>query len=413
MKKILLITYYWPPSGGVGVLRWLHMANELAKMGYSITVLHPKHAVYPQIDLQLNEQLHSTINELAVPIFEPQQILNKIRPNKETSGNSAFQTSKNPLQNLVLHIRANYFIPDARMFWITPASKFLKTHLAKESYNFIISNGPPHTCHVIGYNAKQTLPSAKWIADFRDPWQEIDYFAQLPLTKQKRKKHTQLEQKIIQHADVITTVSPSWKTLFEKKGAKRVEYFTNGFSSKLFSTTHAKKTNSIFTIRHIGSIDESRNPAQLWNVLKQYSSIHVELVGNVSKKIQDDVSGIDTISIIEQVSHHKAIQNMQTSDALLLCNSEVGANKGRIPAKLFEYIGAKRPILYFGRLDNDAAQIIQDYALGICLSYDEQPEVIQKALEQIQKFQLPTANSIQQFSREEITAQFSRFLNEL
>lgn len=411
-KKILLITYYWPPSGGVGVLRWLHMANQLSDFGFDVTVLHPKNADYPQFDHQLSEQIHPKIKEISVPIFEPQQVLKKIRPKKETSGNTAFQSSGGFIQNLILNIRANYFIPDARMFWIKPASNFLKKHLKDNQYDFIISNGPPHTCHVIGYYAKQMQPNANWIADFRDPWQEIDYFAQLPLTAQKRKKHQELEAKIIQNADAVTTVSPSWKSLFKEKGAKRVECFTNGFSEKQFERTTLKNKQAPFTIRHIGSIDESRNPSILWETLRQFPKIQLELIGNVSQEIQQEVAKIENISVFGQINHQKAIELMQTSDALLLCNSEVGANKGRIPAKLFEYIGAKQPILYFGRLDNDAAELIQKNQFGICLPYSTDEQEVKTALSKIQNLRPNTANNITQFSRREITNQYAQFLKE-
>lgn len=411
-KKILLITYYWVPSGGVGVLRWLHFANQLAEMDFDITVLHPKKAHYPQFDFQLIHQTHQKIKTHSVPIFEPQMILNKLRPNKATSGNSAFQNSGSFIQDFILNIRANYFIPDARMFWIKPASNFLKKHLKENQYDFIISNGPPHTCHMIGYNAKQLQPSATWIADFRDPWQEIDYFDQLPLTINKRRKHQELEAKVIQNADAVTTVSPSWKSLFKEKGAKRVEYFTNGFSIQQFKTKTPSNQNNSFTIRHIGSIDESRNPSLLWKVLHHFPKIQLELIGNISSNIQKEVAEMNNISIFGQVSHQRAIELMKTSDTLLLCNNKVGANKGRIPAKLFEYIGAKQPILYFGRLDNDAAEIIQNYQLGICLPYSALEKDISVTLSKIQDFQLNENNNMIQFSRKEIAKQYAQFLNE-
>lgn len=368
-NNVLIVTYYWPPSGNVGTYRWLHHANEFAKLGVNTTIFKPQNPFYETVDKQLNSQVHPCITVLEHPILEPNRLFAKLS-RSSTKQSMSKSTKRSLFQRLSLFVRANYFIPDARMLWIHPSVGFLQNQI--EQFDTIITTGPPHSCHLIGMQLKQKHPQIQWIADFRDPWLEIDYFNQLPINKKSLQKHISLEKKVLQTADAVTTVSPSWKSLLESKGAKQVFCFTNGYRKEDFAEQKSHR-NKTFTIRHMGTLSEDRNPKQLWSALRQSNEqVSVECYGDVAHSIHEEVKNIKQVSIHKQVHHQKAIELMQSADALLLCNSQLGANKGRIPAKLFEYLGAKKPIIYIGKKNNDAYDVLTQLNAGICYEYKDQ-----------------------------------------
>ena len=243
---------------------------------------------------------------------------------------------------------------------------------------------------------------------------------------ESKKKHDILEKKVLTKADLVTTVSPSWKDLFQEKGAGNVEVFTNGYEKALFKRQPDQQErlqeqiddeNELFFLRHVGSMDESRNPQNLWDSLTDLhnmddSGLQVELIGDISTPVLNKISSIQFVKSIPAVSHAAAIKLMQTSDALLLCNNRSGANKGRIPAKFFEYVGAQRPILYFGEVDNDCARLISQNKLGIVLPYNADKTEISQGIQAIKTFKLPT-QMLHQYTREEISKKFDKQLNQL
>ncbi|VAW26277.1 TPR/glycosyl transferase domain protein, partial [hydrothermal vent metagenome] len=195
MKKALIITYYWPPAGGSGVQRWLKFVKYFRDFGIEPIVFTVKNPHYQILDKSLAKEIPKGIEILKQPIWEPNNIVSFfVKKNNETVG----FLNPNPsfFGKLAQYIRANYFIPDARKFWIKPSVKYLKNYLSKNEIDVIITTGPPHSTHLIGLKLKQKL-AVKWIADFRDPWTEIDYFHQLPLTKKSIIKHKYLERRVL------------------------------------------------------------------------------------------------------------------------------------------------------------------------------------------------------------------------
>ena len=127
------------------------------------------------------------------------------------------------------HIRANYFIPDARKYWIKPSVKYLQKYLSENKIDAIITTGPPHSLHLIGLELKKKT-KVKWIADFRDPWTEIDYFHQLPLTKRAIKRHHKFEKEVLANADGSIVIGKTMKDNY-KEFSKNIYVVTNGYDS--------------------------------------------------------------------------------------------------------------------------------------------------------------------------------------
>ncbi|MEM6773180.1 MAG: glycosyltransferase, partial [Bacteroidota bacterium] len=239
-KKLLLITYYWPPCGGVAVQRWLKHVKYLGEFGWDVVVYTADGADYPSRDDALLQEVPDNVQVIRQPIWEPYGIYRKLTGRKEGEQmQSAFNVEdKKPslMQRLAVWVRSNYFIPDARKFWVRPSVRFLKEWLAEHSVDAVVTNGTPHSCHLIGLALRQSFPNLPWLADFRDPWTGIDYFSTLPLGTRARAKHEKLERQVMQQADFITTVSWTWQKDFEQiSGKANVGVVTNGYDAPQFA----------------------------------------------------------------------------------------------------------------------------------------------------------------------------------
>ena len=235
-KKILIITYYWPPSGGPGVQRWLKFVKYLPEFGWKPTVFIPENPSYPIVDESLSKEVSDELEIIKTKIWEPYQIAEffgkdnkKFKAGQFDVGNNQSWKSK-----LSIWVRGNFFIPDARVFWVQPSAKFLKKYLKENHFDAFVTTGPPHSMHLIGLELKKEFPRIKWIADFRDPWTEISYYKHLKLTKSADQKHRNLEQQVFEKADITLATSFSDAENFRQKGANAF-CITNGFDSEVKS----------------------------------------------------------------------------------------------------------------------------------------------------------------------------------
>ena len=191
MKKILIITYYWPPKGGVGVQRWLKLAKYLSREGYDITIYTAKDGETSLEDNALSKSVPSELTVIERKIFEPQKLFS-LFGKKKFSSDFLLAKKKNLFKRILFWIRANFFVPDARAFWVKPSSRYLNKYLNENPVDVVISTGPPHSMHLIAMKLKRKH-SFRWIADFRDPWTNIEYFDNLPLMQSVINKHKRLE----------------------------------------------------------------------------------------------------------------------------------------------------------------------------------------------------------------------------
>jgi len=374
--KILLITYYWPPASSVGVRRWLRFVQYLNKSDYNITIVCPEGASYPSQDEQLPREIDGT-SLLPVPIWEWRDLYDKLTgsTNKKRDSKSPdklFYTDKrkqSSLQRLSLWIRANIVVPDARASWIKPCTRAINSYLKTEHCDLIISTGPPHSCHVIGAKIKASHPKIKWLVDFRDPWTGGANFGVLPLTSWGRKKHLSLEQRVLRTADIVTTVSWTWQEQLRDLGAKDVRLITNGYDPKDFAKRHSSRDHNTFTISHVGTLFSDRAAAVFWETVSTWVSshsdikkrVHVRLVGRISEDIASIVHAYhldDHVTYVGSVSPAAAITEIKSADCLLLIVNKSIDYKGRIPAKVYEYLAADKPIILVGPSDADIHLVI-------------------------------------------------------
>lgn len=384
MKKVLIISYYWPPAGGISVLRSLKIAKYLNRLEWEPIIFTAKDAQYPYFDKSNILDIPEGITIIKRPIFEPFNIFKRItgRGKDDTLNNILHVRDKKLgiLDKLGIWIRGNFFIPDARSLWIKPSTRFLIKYLKKNPVDAIFTDGPPHTNTVIALNIKKVL-NIPWLADFQDPWTQVDYYKLFKISNWAHKKHLKLEQEVFKYADKITTVSNSWKSDLEKIGARDVGVVYWGFDEDDFSEIHQDLDKS-FTITHIGLMGFDRNPKTLFKVLSELKSelpqfgekLRFQLVGQLDYEIISTLKEYkleDSITNFGMIKRESVLQKIVNSQLLLLLLNQADNIKGRLPGKMFEYLAAKRPILCMGSPESDAAKILKTSQSGSCFEYDD------------------------------------------
>ncbi|MEG1592138.1 glycosyl transferase family 1 [Chryseobacterium sp.] len=426
-KKILIITYYWPPAGGPGVQRWLKFAKYLPEFGWKPIIYTPENPSYPLLDESLMKDVPEDLEIVRTKIWEPYQLAEKLNKSNKKFKAGQFDVGNNQSwkSKLSIWVRGNFFIPDARVFWVNPSTQFLEQYLKINNIETIVTSGPPHSMHLIGLNLKKKFPDLKWIADFRDPWTEISYYKHLKLTKKSDKKHRQLESEVFKTADITLATSYTDAENFRKNGANAF-CITNGFDETDASTSLSMTENaSKFTLSYIGVLEQLRNPENLWkaldNLVKTNSDLaenfNLKFVGRIDDKILKTLeksSLKEHIQNLGYVSHDKAVDEMAKSSLLLITNFPNDSSKGIIPGKIFEYLATGKQIISFGPNEADVSKILDETKVGKHFGYNDSKEIEDFILEKFELWKngnlLENTQNIEQFSRRNLTKQLSEIL---
>ena len=422
-KKVLIITYYWPPAGGSGVQRWLKFSKYLRDFEIEPVIYTIDNPSYPILDKSSESEIPKDLEILKQAIFEPYSMLSFFGRNNKKESAGFLNPNPTFLGKIVQYIRANYFIPDARKFWIEPSVNFLSNYLENNHIDAIITTGPPHSMHLIGLELKKKL-GIKWISDFRDPWTEIDYFQQLPLTKKATKKHQDLEQEVLRKSDMVVVVGETMKEKFLQH-TKRIEVLTNGFDSNENSLT--QELDQKFSITHVGLMNSDRNPTILWEVLNEISNtnlnfkndLRIKLIGKLDDAVIQDLKVFDhnTIETIPYLDHKDVSKYQASSQVLLLSINEVPSAKGIITGKIFEYLQAKRPILAIGPEDGDAAMILKNTNAGTIIGFKNKTVLKATILNLYKDYKegvlFVKSINIEQYHRKNITSQLAEVIKKV
>ena len=426
MKKVLIITYYWPPAGGPGVHRWLSFTKHLLELGYQPIVVVPKAPHYPLYDDSNLRMIPKNIETIEVPIFEPYAIAGKLSPqstNKNKKGIIDPEDHQTYLQRSMLYVRGNYFIPDARKFWIKPVVKKLRKYLKDSPVNKMITTGPPHSVHLIGEKLKNEFPSMKWLADFRDPWTNISYHDQLKMKAAAKQKHQDLEKKVLNSADQLIVTSFQTQQEFQEKTDTPVELITNGYEN--WEKPDDLSLSDNFTLLHIGSLQKGRNPRVLWEVLKELADddikfnefLEIQIIGSISNEINQSIKhyGLKKYTYFNKhISHQQSLEMQSSSMLLLLIEENAQLKSGIIPAKFFEYLYAKRPIVAIGPENWDVEKLIHETKSGQVFSYQDKTTLKKHISEAFKKYQKGKLNikskNLEQFSRKKLTKNLIKLL---
>ena len=413
MKKVLVITYYWPPSGGAGVQRWVKFIKYFKNQNidpYIISV-DPDFASYPVIDKSLINDIPENTNVYLTKTNEPYSIYKKINNNQTPYAGFANEGRPNFLQKIARFIRGNFFIPDSRKGWNDFAYKKAVKVLEKENIDTVITTSPPHSTQLIGLKLKETL-NIKWIADLRDPWTDIYYYKSMLHTKWAKRKDLNYEKAVIEKSDKIVVVSDSIKQLLINKSnliqESKIHVIPNGFDEEDFSVSSTNKNNK-FLLSYVGTITKDY---PLDSIKKSITNLNINLeftgkADHPTKHLLNEIAGFNN-----HVKHKESINLLLASDMLLLVIPKIANNKGILTGKLFEYLGARKPILCIGPRDGDAAKIIQECKAGKTFDYSDEDgiyEFIETCISN--EFIFENINYLK-YSRRNLTKTLSKILND-
>ena len=428
-KKILIISYYWPPAGGPGVQRWLKFVKYLPDFGWEPTVFIPENPSYPIVDETLEKDVPKNLKIIKTKIWEPYQLAEKFGKDNKKFKAGQFDVGENQSwkAKLSIFVRGNFFIPDARVFWVKPSVEFLEKYLKTNHYDVLVTTGPPHSLHLIGLGLKKKLPNLKWIADFRDPWTEISYYKHLKLTKFADRKHRKLEADVFKNADITLATSYTDAENFKKNGANSF-CITNGFDLEVGSQKQAIEKSEKFILSYIGVLEQLRNPEILWDTLNELvqeneafkKDFQLKFVGRLDDKIAQKIENSELKNNLLNLgyqTHDVALKHMQDSSVLLMTNFPRDSSKGIIPGKIFEYLATGKTILSFGPDEADVKKILNETNAGKHFGYHKKENLKHFILETYQNWKSGNlenrAENIDQFSRKNLTQKLVDLMNKL
>ncbi len=443
MKRVLVITYYWPPSGGSGVQRWVKFAKYLPSQGWQPVIYTPENPELIATDSSLLEDIPSEAEILKTKIFEPYGIYRSLVGRKDAAKGGSDEVNpvntrkKTPMQKLSMFARGNFFIPDPRCLWIRPSVKFLKKYLKEHPVDLIVSTGPPHSMHLIAEKVAAAT-GIKWIADFRDPWTGMFYFKHLALSSWAERRHRKLEQRVLNHADAIVAVSPLVQTDFRAMTSTPVHLITNGYDEDDFRKQILKQVQDDaeskddaegkFNISHTGLFAADGNPLTLWEVLaekclkdKDFAKhLRIRLTGKNDSSI---IASIREAGLSDQLvdngyqPHAVAVREQQNASLLIIPLRREAEYRATLPGKLFECLASGRPILGIGQKDGAMATILADTGAGVVCDWDEKKEIDAYVDDAWEKFKAGTLHNdsrgVEQFSRKALTLKMAALMDSL
>jgi len=428
MKRVLIITYYWPPSGGSGVQRWVKFAKYLPSEGWQPVIYTPENPELTAIDKTLEAEIPPEAEIVKRHITEPYQVYRKLMgKGGSTSGevNPIHGGKKSWKQKLSLFVRGNFFIPDPRVLWVGPSVRFLEKYLKEHPVDAIVTTGPPHSMHLIGLRLSKAT-GIPWLADFRDAWTKIFYYKHLGLTKQADRKQHDLEKAVLDNATIVVSVSPYEQKDFQEMTSNRVRLMTNGFDPEDYKGFVSN--DGFFNITLTGLFAADGNPKVLWQVLSEKCNadeefrrtLRIKLIGKTDKEILDTIKNAgleDNLEYLGYQPHEVAVQEQRRASFLLLCLRREPEYASAIPGKMFEYLASRRPILGIGQTDSIMAKMVRETSSGVVYDWNDRKNIstwVDFCWTEFKNDDLKdNETDISRFSRRTITRQLAGYLNEM
>ena len=435
MKRVLVVTYYWPPSGGSGVQRWVKFAKYLPEEGWQPVIYTPENPEYTAIDHTLESEIPAAAEIIRRPITEPYNLYRKLMGKGAStdmktltagaSGGAVTEISsgkKSFKQRLSLWIRGNLFVPDPRVGWVKPSVRFLKKYLVEHPVDVIVTTGPPHSMHLIGQRLHKKL-GLPWIPDFRDPWSRMYYLKHLPMSARTWRRLRSMEQSVLDDCSTVLAVTPLVQEEFQAQTKTPVAMITNGYDGGDFE--QVVEPDGFFNIVHTGLFAADGNPLNLWKALgvKAWAdpdfkaALRLRLVGKVDREVYDAIeeAGLkNNLVDLGYRDHLAAVREQLAATVLVLPLRNDPEYRPILPGKLFEYLASRRPILGIGQEDGAMARVLADTGAGVTAGWDNLEAVrdfIDKAWEQFKAGGVPPVQGdIARFSRRSLTRELAALL---
>lgn len=405
-------------------------------MGWEPIVYTAENPEYPVIDRSFEKDIPENLTVLKLPIWEPyswyKRVIGQKQGERVVSGVLQEKKRSGIMQKLSLWIRGNVFIPDARKFWIKPSARYLTMYLKQNPVDAIVSNGPPHSMHLIALKIKKAT-NLPWLADFRDPWSNIDFAEELRMSQWAKQKNQELERKVLQSADAITVVGDWMKMEFEAHTTKPIHVITNGFDPSDFeNVVNVKPDQELFYIVHTGSLNQHRNQPVLWKAISELCAenpnfkqqLRIRLIGKNDVSVNECLDKVGLSSLVESVEylpHSEITVEQKKAHVLLLSINNYGKSdnsmlspKATLTGKVFEYIATGRPILMIGPEDGQLAHILRSISpLHKVVDFDAKEKCKAAVFELFNSKMTSIETQSNQFSRVELTRKMAEVLNSI
>jgi hypothetical protein len=424
-KRVLIITYYWPPSAGSGVQRWLKFAKYLPDFGWEPVIFTPENPDFDLKDPLMEKQVSPYLEVLKFPIWEPYQLFRMLKREKIKDPSIIMEKPhKSWLDKVAIWIRANAIVPDPRRFWVKPSIKFLGQLMDSNNFQAIITTGPPHSMHLIGRGLRRQY-GIPWMADFRDPWSMWEFLDTLPMIEWVKKKHIILEASVFKEADALVTISPTFQKEMEQLAHRKFHLITNGFDSGDLPDSFSRlaPVSDTLEIVYSGVIDSIRNPMPFLLALKEVfvndnKRIRLTFVGRVSQQVkisvEEDPWLSNHVELVGYVSHAAVFEFYERAHILLLILTNTKNAQGNIPGKLFEYMATGRRIIALGDPDGDTAHILKKAGTGEVFRHEDSVGIkayLEGSIHALQNTHLPAASAA--YERKVLTGKLADLLNEI
>ncbi len=431
-KKVLIITYYWPPSGGPGVQRMLKFAKYLPEFGWQPIILTIKNGEYPAIDESLYKDIPQGCKVFKTKAFEPNFIYRKFTGMKEEEkipvANLA-QKNVSWKKKLSNWVRLNLFIPDAKIGWIPYAVKEGKKIIEQEKPDIILSSSPPPSVHLIAQKLAK-WSGLKWVADFRDPWTNIHYLQGQNISSISKNYNKKLEQKVVANCDKATCVSENFVHLITTHKKDKFEIITNGFDQELDHLPEEELRNKKFTILYIGGLTWNRYFKSFFLAVKELIDnkeiderlVKLKFAGSIEPAIQNELSELFSDTEVADfrgyLPHHEAVKEMHQADLLLLFLEQVKGYEGHIPGKLFEYLSTGNPIIGTGTKQGESAKLLRNSGCGDLFDANEKKEIKNRILQIYTRWKegkplKAESKLVEKYSRRKLTQDLANLLNNI
>lgn len=429
MKRVLIISYYWPPTGGSGVQRWVKFCKYLPSKGWQPVVYTPENPEAIVTDESLLSEIPSEVEVLKTHIIEPYNIYRKLTGAKKGGQEINMINSKglSLKKRISLFIRGNFFIPDPRAGWVRPSVRYLKKYLREHPVDVIVTTGPPHSMHIIGRNLHRAT-GIPWVADFRDPWTRMYYFKHLGLSRFAEKLHLRLEKSVLDEASCVVAVTPAVQRDFRSMGKARVEMITNGFDTPDFEQVLEPRSFDFFTITHTGLFAQDGNPEALWKVLSAKcgsdpafaKALRIRLAGKVDAAVVASIKaeGLESnLELLGYLPHANTVLEQRSADVLILPLRDDPEYAKAYPGKIFEYIAARRPVLGIGQSDGMSAALLSSTSSGKMCDWTDSESMSAFIDEAWERFKAGNRealqSSIDNYSREALSASMAALFDSL
>ncbi|MEW6015823.1 MAG: hypothetical protein AB1690_10915 [Candidatus Zixiibacteriota bacterium] len=375
-KKILLISYYFPPLGMGGVSRATVLHRYLPQYGYQVFTLTVKPILYPEYDHSRLASLNQD-NIIRAGSLDPARLLFLMGKRKTTG-------------RLIDKARSSFLFqtPDSKRFWNIFAYRRAVSLIRDKQIAAVISTSPPPSAHIIGQRLKKEL-GVFWMADFRDLWLSLPIEEHYRSTR-ARTYSQKLKEAIVTDADAVVAVNNDIRRYLG-----RGEVIMNGAEAEIRELWQesSPSESDCFTIGILGTINHLCPVERLFAAVAELDKKKPELgkkvrllhVGHSETKSMQSL--VDKFNIGDRfkgtgyLPHNEAITALGVADMLFFSVGKF-SEYNILPGRIFDYLLSGKPILSDVPAGSDAEKLLKEYP-GISIVTHGEIGAIAEALEDL------------------------------